>query len=267
MFKRMFPDSDIAKQFQCGETKCCYLTTFGIAPHFLDLLTKKVKRDESGFVLLFDESLNAELQKKQLDFHLRSWDHDRVVSRYFGSSFIGNASADDLMEKFEERCSGIGFGNLLQASMDGTNVNWKLHRLLEEQINCQTGKSLLNVGSSCLHILHNAFRIVSTASGWDIEHTSSSLRWLFKDSPACREDYTSVTKSAVFPLDFCRHRWLENVKVTERALEILPLVEEYTKAAKLGKVTEPTNKSFQCVTKLFGDPFVCAKLNFFLLLA
>ena len=110
-----------------------------------------MKGDESGYVLLFDESLNAELQKKQLAFHLRSWDHDRVVSRYFGSSFIGHASADDLMEKFEERCSGLGFSNLLQASMDRPNVNWKLHRLLEEQINCQTGKSLLNVGSSCLH--------------------------------------------------------------------------------------------------------------------
>ena len=267
MFKMMFPDSDIAKQFQCAETKCRYLTTFGIAPHFLDLLTKKVKGDESGFVLLFDESLNAELQKKQLDFHLRSWHHDRVVSRYFGSSFMGHASADDLMEKFEERCSSIGFHNLLQVSMDGPNVNWKLHRLLEEQINRQTGKTLLNVGSCGLHILHNAFRIGSTASGWDIEHTLSSLRWLFKDSPARREDYTAVTKSAVFPLDFCRHRWLENVKVTERALEILPLVEEYTKAAKLGKVTEPTNKSFQSVTKLFGDPLICAKLNFFLLLA
>ena len=60
-----------------------------------------MKGDESGFVLLFDESLNAELQKKQLDFHLRSWDHDRVVSRYFGSSFMGHASADDLMEKFD----------------------------------------------------------------------------------------------------------------------------------------------------------------------
>ena len=59
------------------------------------------EESESGFVLLFDESLNAELQKKQLAFHLRSWDHDWVVSRYFGSSFIGHASADDLMEKFE----------------------------------------------------------------------------------------------------------------------------------------------------------------------
>ena len=214
-----------------------------------------MKGDESGFVLLFDESLNAELQKKQLDFHIRSWDHDRVVSRYFGSSFMGHASADDLMEKFEETCSSIGFNNLLQVSMDGPNVNWKLHRLLEEQINRQTGKSLLNVGSCGVHILHNAFRIGSTANGWDIEHNLSSLRWLFKDSPARREDYTAVTKSAVFPLDFCRHRWLENVKVTERALEILLLVEEYAEAAKLGKVTEPTNKSFQTVpSELLSPP-------------
>jgi len=34
LFKRMFPDSQIACRFACGETKCSYLIRFGLAPFF-----------------------------------------------------------------------------------------------------------------------------------------------------------------------------------------------------------------------------------------
>ena len=64
MFGNIFPDSDIAKAMACAETKSMYLACFGIAPHFLALLEKKIKGDD--YVLLFDESLNRELHK--MDF-------------------------------------------------------------------------------------------------------------------------------------------------------------------------------------------------------
>ena len=34
------------------------------------------------------------------------------------------------------------------------------------------------------------------------------------------EDYTKITGSGIFPQQFCGHRWLEDNKVAERALEI-----------------------------------------------
>ena len=55
IIKQMFPDSDIAGRFSCGERKCAYLSTFGLAPYFLSLMTSKVK-SEKDYVLLFDES-------------------------------------------------------------------------------------------------------------------------------------------------------------------------------------------------------------------
>lgn len=54
----MFPDSESAKQFACGERKAAYLATFGIAPHFLSLLKGKVP-DQSEYVLLLDKSLTV----------------------------------------------------------------------------------------------------------------------------------------------------------------------------------------------------------------
>ena len=96
----------------------------------------------------------------------------------------------------------------------------------------QTGKKLLNVGSCGFHVIHNSFRDGCSAAEWDVETFLSSVTWLFKDSPARREDYPSVTGSTSFPLDFCRHRWLENVPVVERAVEIIPFVVQYVTAAK-----------------------------------
>ena len=75
-FQAMFPDSRIASQFSCGEKKCAYLICFGLAPHFKQFLKDVVKKEEA-YVLLFDESLNSVCQSKQMDIHIRSWNHDK----------------------------------------------------------------------------------------------------------------------------------------------------------------------------------------------
>ena len=46
--------------------------------------------------------------------------------------------------------------------------------------------------------------------------------YLFVDAPARREDYETITKSTVYPLLFCATRWLEDVPVAERAIQIWP---------------------------------------------
>ena len=86
IFKFMFPDSETAKHFACGKRKAVHLATFRIAPHFLSLSKGKV-RDQSKYVLLFHESLNSEMQSKQLDVLVRYWNADKVESRYFTSYF------------------------------------------------------------------------------------------------------------------------------------------------------------------------------------
>ena len=78
LFQRMFPDSNIAQKFSCGETKCTYLGKFGLVLHFQQLMMKSLK--ESGeFVVLFDESLNSVTQSKQLDVHIRTWRNGEVT--------------------------------------------------------------------------------------------------------------------------------------------------------------------------------------------
>lgn len=173
---------------------------------------------------LFDESLNHYLQTKQLDVHVRLWDGPEVKTKYIGSEFLGHSTAKDVVEKLNNLLSQLGITNLIQISMDGPNVNWKVFEILQKQVQIDVGKSLINIGSCGLHILHNAFRGGCKATRWDIEHGLSCLYWLFHDSPARHEDFVTATGCSTSMLKFCKHRWVENVNVAERGLQLWPHV-------------------------------------------
>ena len=86
-----------------------------------------MKAVKGYFTILFDESLNKKCQAKQMDIHVRFWEGEKVVTRYFGSQFLGHATANDMVQHFEESVvnSGLPICNLAQISMDGPSVNWK----------------------------------------------------------------------------------------------------------------------------------------------
>lgn len=267
LFRAMFADSDIAKQFKCSRTKLGYLSTFGIAPVIKDSIISAVK-DSEVFVIMFDESMNPDLQKKQMDVHLRFLDVDGTVkSRYVDSFFLGHAKATDIVSKLQVILDQIGRGKLVQLSMDGPNVNWKVFKDLSAELQENEGKSLLNIGSCGLHTLHNSFKDGACESGWDLANLLKSLYYLFQDSPARREDFKLVTDCSLLPLKFCGHRWLENVPAAERAIQIWPSIKKYITAVKKGEVHEPTCTSFKSLAKHDQDRLLIAKLHSFIYVA
>ena len=146
---------------------------------------------------------------------------------------------------------------VVQMSMDGSNVNWKLHRLLMEQVAAADvhAPKLLDVGSCSLHVLHNAFKAGAKASEWGTSDVLSALHWLFVDSPARRDDFATITGSSIFPQKYCKHRWLENVPVAQHAMDIWPNVCVYVKAVsvKRNDYTEPSSKSYRVVKDAVTD--------------
>ena len=82
----MFPGHKITEKISCGRTKCGYIINHGLAGYFVELLLEEVKISPK-YVLSFDESLNKELQKGQMDILLRHWDYEKTIgtTRYLNS--------------------------------------------------------------------------------------------------------------------------------------------------------------------------------------
>ncbi|RXN05329.1 hypothetical protein ROHU_033474 [Labeo rohita] len=129
---RTGPDSVLAQSFTCGKDKSRYVAAFGLAPYFKKELIAEVK-SSGPFVVMFDESLNHTTKNKQLDLHVRFWKNNHVQSRFYGSQFLGHATAQDLLHHFKEFVQDLDLRNMISVSMDGPNVNWKLFEHLQQE--------------------------------------------------------------------------------------------------------------------------------------
>ena len=110
------------------------------------------------------------------------------------------------------------------------------------------GLQLVCVGSCGLHTLHNSFKCGFTV--WQLDKLLRAMHTLFHNTPARREDYITVTKSSVFPLSFCAHRWVENLPVVERALAVWPSLLLYMEAVKTKRLPNPgTGRPFLNVNR------------------
>jgi len=115
--------------------------------------------------------------------------------------FIGHATSKDMVDHFTHAVleSGLHIPNMVQVSMDGPNVNWKFFELLKQKILSDHGTNLMNIGSCGLHVIHNSFKMGAESTGWNVSSFLSSLCYLFKDSPARRENFKNVTGSSTCP--------------------------------------------------------------------
>ncbi|KZS06274.1 Uncharacterized protein APZ42_030326 [Daphnia magna] len=196
LFKVMFPDSKVASQFSLGRDNMSYLLQYGIAPTFHDQLVAQATSC-CPFVVVFDESMNKIAQKQQQDIVIRFIDQESqtVSTRYFNSSFLEKQKAEDILRGLKDGLLGLGakLENLLQVSMDGPNVNWKVLALLKQKVwNKPDGSTFfLELGSCGLHIVHGLISTANSKVGWNFFFSS-----LF--SAACHQGSISSSESKIF---------------------------------------------------------------------
>ncbi|PIK59480.1 hypothetical protein BSL78_03552 [Apostichopus japonicus] len=106
----------------------CLSNMFGLAPHFKEELIKLLK-NEDNYVVLFDESMNAVTQSKQLDVHVRAWNTNKLLveSRYYNSVFMGHGTAADMMMHFRDAVEGLEIPKIFQAG--GEASSWGIEQL------------------------------------------------------------------------------------------------------------------------------------------
>ncbi|KAI2656593.1 AAA ATPase forming ring-shaped complexes [Labeo rohita] len=267
----MFPDSEIAKRFFCGATKSADLLTFSLHPYFKEELTKDVRKAQC-YVVSFDECLNKVTQMEQMDIIVRYWSdpEEKVGVRYFDSEFMGHTQAEKLLEKIKKTLSPLDPKKLLQISMDGPMVNWKFLKMFpkDKSQSDPDAPKLLNLGSCALHVVHGSFQSGEKETGWNVGDVLRALWQLFHDLPVRREDFAEMTKTSTFPLKFCAYRWVEDLAVAERAIEIWPAVQTYINSHRKLPISKvPSSASYCTVKEATADPLFAAKLQFFAFVA
>lgn len=130
--------------------------------------------------------------------------------------------------------SETGVKNLIQLSMDGPHVNWKAFGLLQKELQKQVDRFLLKIGSCGLHMIHITYREGCKATCWDIQHTLE---------PVHHQNFIGATGCSTVMLKFCRHRWLENVSVSNRALKLWSYVQIHVERGLRGELPDPKTKN------------------------
>lgn len=223
-FQKMFPDSQIAKDYEQGKTKIKYNIQFGIAPFIKEQLMAKIKG--IPYTFKFDETTTTQV-KKQYDGYVQFWDTsiNEVVNVYCGSLFVGHCGADALVKHFLHFMRELKLDPrlLLGIGMDGPNVNLSFERKLRNHLEQFFDTNFLPIGTCSLHPAHTAFKKGMSCLSCDVDKVFHDLYFFFKLSSARREDYVqleAVTNViAHFMLRHVECRWLSMKNVAVRVIQ------------------------------------------------
>ena len=134
---------------------------------------------------------------------------------------------------------------LVQLSMDGPSVNVKLLQVNQDGRKDKGLPHLLDIGTCGVHTLHGSFKTGIEKSEWEMKSLMKASFNILHDSSARQDDYESVTKSSKFPLLFCAVRWIEDVAVADRLIEVWPNIKQIMNFwEKLPKSKQPSNRSY-----------------------
>ena len=91
----MFPDSNLAKAFAVGKSKCRYMMLYGIAPEFKQKLIFDIN-SSPFYSVTFDESMNSELQMCQMNVGIQFWNNNQglIETSYCDSQFLRHPNAE-----------------------------------------------------------------------------------------------------------------------------------------------------------------------------
>lgn len=232
LFSEMFPDSEIAKSYQMGETKVKYVIQYGISPYIQECNVTDMQ--SQPFTFKFDESTTSQV-KKQYDAYIQYWspEANRVVSTYCTSLFVGHCNSDDLVDHFFKviNLMKVNPKLLLHIGMDGPNVNKAFEERLRKELVDKHQATILDVGTCTLHKVHNAFRQGVDEMSFDFDKFVIDVSSFFKQSAARRKDYEMMEiftdLEPHFAKKHVRSRWLSLRKACLRILEQYPNLKQY----------------------------------------
>ena len=149
--------------------------------------------------------------------------------------------------------------------MDLTNVNWDVLSFHSSDREKNEFSRLINVGSCGLHVLHGALQTRIMVTDWEVSKVLHAMWKISDEWPARRDIYIKETGCDIFPLHFCKTRWVEDEPVAARGIQIWGNIVQVVKYwHSLPKSKQPcNNKSFDTLVKYHTDKLMVPKLHFF----
>ena len=155
----MFPDSTIAQHMTVSRTKVAYMIGHGLGPYFQqqtvdDILTSP----NTYYTIHFDEITNIQVKKQMYCVLVRYYSekHGEVKVRFLKALMFGHAFAktvgDELWKTVEE--SGLAPRFLLSLSSDGPNVNKSIKQSINNKLQENFKRQLVDTGSCQIHVAH-----------------------------------------------------------------------------------------------------------------
>ena len=115
--------------------------------------------------------------------------------------FLGHTTPINLLKKING-LTVLDLSKQIELWMDDPSINWKaLSEINNDREECGLSK-LINTGSCNVHVVHGTLQSGTESISWNLENIMKGIYQVLKDTPACHEDYISITKSTAFPLKF-----------------------------------------------------------------
>ena len=89
--------------------------------------------------------------------------------------------------------------NLIQVAMDGPSVNFSFLRMVKKDREDNAQNGLMDIGSCFIHTLHNCFKCGAERTNWKLKEVMKGSHRIFKDAPARRDEFITITDTDIFP--------------------------------------------------------------------
>lgn len=245
LFAQMFPDSEIASKFACGQTKCAAIIKEALAPHYH---AKIVQNMSNPFSIMIDESNDKE--DKSCIILVRVLDPlvGNVKTRFLDMPVVNIGTAANIFSALKESLGkyDLDFSKAMSFMSDTANV-MKGARSGVQKLIKNENPPLYDVGCIC-HLADLCVKAGMAAFPLDIDQLFIDIYYYFRHSSKRTQTFVDVwhsffTTEPKVILKHCQTRWLSLLRCIGRYLDQLEGLISYflsceDQSAKVVHITE-----------------------------
>lgn len=229
LFRRMFPDSEIAKKFCCGHTKTAAIIKEALAPHYLE----KTLHDMLPFFSVMMDESNDKTDKSCIIL-VRIFDPNvgDVRTRFLDMPIVNIGTAKNLFDALRLSLSkkGLDFSNCISFMSDTTNVMKGARSGVQKLIKMECS-DVLDVGCIC-HLADLTIKAGLQVLPVDIDKLFIDIFYYFYNSSKRKQEFCDLwcslfTSEPQTILKHCPTRWLSLLRCVGRYLMQLDGLRSY----------------------------------------